>query len=400
MNSMVSNCNACKIIPTRLLSRELTVAFGSIIDGLYVLLPPDKGMKRKKNDLIPVVPKHLEHLVMKEVPPETCAWQLSGPQFPKPTAIQQRYAYPKGREQYSARKGAALWTMCDADHKTEHREFRLLHVYFSPKRATNNGCKSSAKSITKKRASPKRKQVKPPYVARSPHRPISYPGSFAWTGPPTPYSPLHAYQNPYSSPLSFEIYQADQLRFSEHPGTEDDSNTFVTPLSSNTVSRPRGRSKKDNDDEDYFPDDEESSTFSFLASDEVNRPSVQPEQSRQSLGLSSSLKEIDEFWNPGMEFDTSELGFASRLEQLQSSLVNHCLEADIPIRERLVSMLQNWAMQLAQNPLEPPGSKGDDGSASDGCEDALDIGDGLPGINFERDYTPFGNDELYSEALV
>jgi hypothetical protein len=72
------------------------------------------------------------------VPAETCPWQLSGPQFPVPTAIQQRYCYPRGPAEYSDRKGSSLWTMFNADGK-EDEEFRLLHVYFSHKRAVNKG---------------------------------------------------------------------------------------------------------------------------------------------------------------------------------------------------------------------------------------------------------------------
>lgn len=72
---------------------------------------------------------------------EKCPWSLSGPQFPLPTAIQQRYCYPKGTPEYSSRKGGALWTMC-GNNNAEHVEFRLLHVYFSAKRAVNKGIDS------------------------------------------------------------------------------------------------------------------------------------------------------------------------------------------------------------------------------------------------------------------
>lgn len=84
------------------------------------------------------VPAHLKHLTIGKMPSETCSWSLSGPQFPQPTAIQQRYCYPKGNPKYSGRKGGALWTMYGRDGK-EDLEFRLLHVYFSPKRAANKG---------------------------------------------------------------------------------------------------------------------------------------------------------------------------------------------------------------------------------------------------------------------
>ena len=85
-----------------------------------------------------MVPDHLKHLVMTEMPRETCPWSLSGPQFPQPTAIQQRYCYPKGDPYYAGRKGGALWTMYGTNGK-EDFQFRLLHVYFSVKRAVNKG---------------------------------------------------------------------------------------------------------------------------------------------------------------------------------------------------------------------------------------------------------------------
>lgn len=107
---------------------------------MYVLLkPPPK--KKKKNQAIqmPQAPSHLSHLVVKYgAQAEVCPWQLSGPQFPQPTAIQQRYCYPRGDPEYSSRVGGALWTMYGTDGK-EDDEFRLLHVYYSAKRAVNKG---------------------------------------------------------------------------------------------------------------------------------------------------------------------------------------------------------------------------------------------------------------------
>jgi hypothetical protein len=70
------------------------------------------------------------------IQPPHCCFCLD--RFPTPTNIQQRYCYPKGRLEYSSRKGGALWTMCDEFGK-EDTEYRLLHVYLSPKRAANKG---------------------------------------------------------------------------------------------------------------------------------------------------------------------------------------------------------------------------------------------------------------------
>jgi hypothetical protein len=133
--------------PCAIISVAGSTNFGLIVDkpdGLYVLLKPEK--KRKANapaGTVPSVstakvPAHLAQYLIPDVPPETCPWSLSGPQFPTPTAIQQRYCYPKGDPAYSCRKGGALWTMYDVNKK-EDMEFRLLHVYFSAKRAVNRG---------------------------------------------------------------------------------------------------------------------------------------------------------------------------------------------------------------------------------------------------------------------
>lgn len=116
---------------------------------MYVLLRPEKKRKhhgsaaealraRGRSGGDGSVPNHLRRWVLTEVPAETCPWSLSGPQFPQPTAIQQRYCYPKGDPEYAGRKGGALWTMYGRDGK-EDFEFRLLHVYFSAKRAINKG---------------------------------------------------------------------------------------------------------------------------------------------------------------------------------------------------------------------------------------------------------------------
>jgi len=107
-------------------------------DGLYVLLKPEKKASRE-TVVRKKVPSNLQGLVVSEnaFPVESCPWSLSGPQFPQPTGIQQRYCYPKGDPNYSSNKGGALWTMFI--NGKEDTEYRLLHVYHSPKRAINKG---------------------------------------------------------------------------------------------------------------------------------------------------------------------------------------------------------------------------------------------------------------------
>jgi hypothetical protein len=103
------------------------------------------------------VPPKLKSLVFKENLKETCPWSLSGPQFPTPTAIQQRYCYPKGDAEYSAIKGGALWTTYK-ENGMEDLDWRILHVYYSAKRAGN---KSASKSAPPFSTSKKMRLTKP-----------------------------------------------------------------------------------------------------------------------------------------------------------------------------------------------------------------------------------------------
>ena len=113
-------------------------------EGLYILLKPLKRMKNgtscytKSPADDPRIPSNLRSMVLLDLPKQSCPWSLSGPQFPLPTSIQQRYCYPKGDPEYSSIKGGALWTAYDESGK-EDLEFRLLHVYYSAKRAGNKG---------------------------------------------------------------------------------------------------------------------------------------------------------------------------------------------------------------------------------------------------------------------
>lgn len=125
-------------------------------DGLYILLRPlkkhEKQISTKPED-DPRIPHNLRCLVFTDYIKETCPWSLSGPQFPVPTSIQQRYCYPKGSPEYSHTKGGALWTVYDENGK-EDLDFRLLHVYYSAKRAGNRGKSwSSTYSSSRKRRS-------------------------------------------------------------------------------------------------------------------------------------------------------------------------------------------------------------------------------------------------------
>jgi hypothetical protein len=165
------------------------------------------------------------------MPAETCPWQLSGPQFPPPTAIQQRYCYPRGPVDYSSRKGGALWTMYGTDGK-EDLEFRLLHVYFSAKRAINKGVIIPAAELAaaaaaanlirspnrgtpnkkKRQASnqltspPRRKALLPHMHQQRQQQHRQYPHPHAKQSPATTASSFNSSSSLCTSPLSFDPF--------------------------------------------------------------------------------------------------------------------------------------------------------------------------------------------------
>ena len=143
----ISNQNVFFLTIDRLTATNITIPI--YVAGLFVLLPPQKskngvsGKKKKGNvvedrkDAEAILSPHLHHLIAKEIPSATCPWNLSGPQFPKPTSLQQRYCYPRGSKEYSKGRAAALWTAYDTNG-VEKTDFRLLHVYTSEKRGNSN----------------------------------------------------------------------------------------------------------------------------------------------------------------------------------------------------------------------------------------------------------------------
>jgi hypothetical protein len=71
-----------QIVPVGPRGLKLSPPSHEFEDGLYVLLRPQKS-KKKSNEIDPRdrVPSQLSHLIMTELPPETCPWSLSGPQY-------------------------------------------------------------------------------------------------------------------------------------------------------------------------------------------------------------------------------------------------------------------------------------------------------------------------------
>lgn len=114
------------------------------------------------DDYLNLLPTHLRHYryVATHLPFGTpCKWTLSGPQYSRKGAVQQRYCYPKGQEKYASSKGAGLYTVYDAEGK-EIVNYRVLHVYFSSKRANSESAKTEAGEQSGRTVPSPKKKVK------------------------------------------------------------------------------------------------------------------------------------------------------------------------------------------------------------------------------------------------
>ncbi|CAJ1969286.1 unnamed protein product [Cylindrotheca closterium] len=220
-----------KIVPVGPTALRLSPPSYEFEDGLYVLLKPDKKRKNAR-DWVPdlsMVPSHLRNLTMTDFPPKICPWSLSGPQFPQPTAIQQRYCYPKGEHEYSSRKGGALWTMYERNGK-EDLQFRLLHVYFSAKRAINKGVDVATEGVVASKRTPtstprRRRKGTPNRSSQSPWNEKTYPPHS------TPRS-IHTTvtESPLNMPAPVTTFRPFAMATSWHP----DQDIFVSPFTNVT----------------------------------------------------------------------------------------------------------------------------------------------------------------------
>jgi len=383
----------------------LILGFVILADGLYVLLRPPKQNKKKPDSAIdiPKAPDHLKHLVIDNVPPETCPWSLSGPQFPQPTAIQQRYCYPKGRPEYSNRKGGALWTMYGTDGK-EDVEFRLLHVYFSPKRAVNKGLSSHPDEVPRNYSvSAKKRKI----TTRTPRRFLPQKTdneqqqllhSPAITTSSVTSSSL------CSSPLSFDFLPpAASCPDGSTASKSNDSNSsdiyptwpeqlIVTPINDILHEPPPLHSSRQLDDTGYFSD---STAGGMMFTPSPFRRPIQSPAKRINVARSplqrtgdytvmmphddttASLSDPwemmdlhDSFWNddplmnimlkPSQEAfgqQAEPKDFSSKLDSVSDSIRERILAAPEPDQPKMVSALATWARKMAADPLAGSSSR-------------------------------------------
>jgi hypothetical protein len=290
------------------------------LDGLYVLMKPQK--KKAHPSEQPKVPSLLVNYVMQDFPCATCPWSLSGPQFPQPTAIQQRYCYPKGDPEYSSRKGGALWTMYGADGK-ENLEYRLLHVYFSAKRAVNKGMTSDYSTPTKR-------------VKTSPHE--EFPARFPSSTPSPTFSPMpYSSESPPSPTISPIPYRSNFVSPFEQEHT-------FHPMPDNSPLRPRILAAESRDDDhshgEHSMDDLDPFHFDM-----------------DTL----SMQELeDACWNDFL-LPPSDISHEDRLrslalglERVHSCAIEKIMQAPASEQASLVSLFASWARQVAHHPLSDP----------------------------------------------
>lgn len=278
---------------------------------------------------------------MHDLPPETCPWSLSGPQFPQPTAIQQRYCYPKGRPEYSSRKGGALWTMYRNDGK-EDLEYRLLHVYYSAKRAVNRGMTVDAVlSSPAKRA--KRLSLSSPSTASRSGRSES-----TLPSPPVMYNHHHHHHGWDVFPPSPHFHQPPPLEDSFHSPPGDGLSRFhpldpAMPTPSpfryqNIRHSPLRRSHEDDAcsrSTDPFPCDFDASVHSM--EDMWNDPFL-------NITLKPSVDAADVAESPVKNL-------AKSLQTVSESIRQVISGAEDGEQAALVSVVSNWARHVAKDPL-------------------------------------------------
>jgi hypothetical protein len=314
---------------------------------LSVLLKAAKKPKDKsKAYSLPQAPEHLAHLVWKEPLPENCPWSLSGPQYSHQTAIQQRYCYPKGRLEYSRTKGGALWTMYNAEGK-EDDEYRLLHVYYSVKRASNReGDKKKGRKRAKRshksspQSSPMRNFVAPP-VFHSPNT----------TGSSSTMSSIYE-----RSPMLSPQRSVDLTSF--WPRAEI-RQSYISPI--NDV----GSRSFQAEVSDELSMSHSSASIAAPVASPFRRPihtdalgsTVSPLQ-RTSGNSAAGVKlpeDYSDLWNePILSYDEDEheeYSFSSQLHDVGSTIRDRILHAPVQEQPILYGQVSDWARKLADHPL-------------------------------------------------
>jgi hypothetical protein len=296
---------------------------------------------------------------MKELPrneESACPWSLSGPQFPQPTAIQQRYCYPKGCAEYSSKKGGALWTMFSKDGK-EDLQFRLLHVYFSAKRSGKLSA-TTPSPVRRRRPregrSPWRQSPSPPNNNHQYHQYHQYPAAAIGMHHmmfPHHYRPAvrpHPSPPPYSAPYTAatkvtSVGDSQHRKLQKRPFTDDGidhcNDLHQKPLS--ILISPTTR------------DEEADLTHEEL----LTRP-IQSFEQQPSFDL-SQLQNDDVLFSAlimariedDLDGEDERQKLSRRLHAMHEHLSEWIRTFSPTEQDSLVTIVKEWANQLAQRPM-------------------------------------------------
>jgi len=249
--------------------------------------------------------------------------------------------------------------MYGADGK-EDLEFRLLHVYFSAKRAVNKGVSIPEEEMVA--ASPAKRTKRSPM--RSPLRMVASPQKHLQQSPAITTSSV-SQSSLCSSPLSFDILpppSPGQKAALQHMPCLEQYSNFVSPPNDMFLHRR------------FHPLESNFMTSSPFRHNIQQSPltrSTAERESMETFELDASLQEIDQYWNDPLlnimlkpSQDAAEKqqqqqqakpepvrSFVARLETLHESIRELIMAAPVAEQPALVSLLAAWARQIAEDPL-------------------------------------------------
>ena len=350
------------------------------------------------------IPSNLAPYVMKSFPPLKCPWSLSGPQFPNPAPLQQRYCYPRGDTEYASQKGGSLWTIVD-DNGKEDFTYRLLHVYFSEKRAnsiTTTLPSSPPFSDSEKNSTSKLLPTTKDNMETT------------WTSPKT--TPISTKTSNQINSISFEgnifdeVYHAPPRKVEAVPELQQAKSLSLhqvtpadqaLPSSQTSIAHlkrgschvlPVGRSdfgRQDFNCTNYCPPSQHlerkytapihffptslprpvSLRYSSSWESESNQPVCKKPKYNSSLSPREeemALLEFETFWTDPLRLDQSLTciddqdswtkdermkGFSFKLGVIHRSILEKIAEAPEDVKDSLVNILCSWAKDVAKSPM-------------------------------------------------
>jgi len=349
-NKAPPECLQFQIIPAGTSGIRLSPPPYEYQDGLYVLKMADNRAKVGRNPT--TIPSNLAPYVMNSFPPLKCPWSLSGPQFPNPAPLQQRYCYPRGDTEYASRKGGSLWTIVDDDGK-EDLTYRLLHVYFSEKRANSITTLSSSPPLSDSEKTPKEVEAVPELQqAKSLNLHQVTPAGQSF---PNSTSIAHLKRGSCQllpAPLS-NFGRQDFNCTNYCPPSQHLEGKYAAPIHFFPTSFPRPVSLQ----------------YSSSWENEAKEPVCKKPKYNTCLTPSEeemTLLEFETFWTDPLLLDQSLTciddqdswtkderikGFSFKLGVIHRSILEKIAEAPEDVKDSLVNILCSWAKDVAKSPM-------------------------------------------------